>query len=138
MQPWIELGKTLRDGELDPRLQELVMTRASQINGCAFCIHHHVIDARRFGETEDRLHLLGAWRESTLYTDREKAALGWTEALTLISLTHAPDETYAALSRHFTQAEQVKLTLLIGLVNAWNRIKIGFRAVHPAEAKAAA
>lgn len=138
MQPWIALGKTIHDGGLEPRLQELVMTRASQINGCAFCIHHHVIDARRHGETEDRLHLLSAWRESTLYSARERAALGWTEALTLIAVTHAPDEAYAALSRHFTEAEQVKLTLLIGLVNVWNRIKIGFRSVHPAEAEAAA
>jgi AhpD family alkylhydroperoxidase len=117
-------------------LKELVMMRASQINGCAFCIHHHTIDARKHGETEQRLYLLSAWRESTLYSDRERAALGWTEALTLVSQTHAPDEVYEALRRHFSAEEQVKLTLLIAQVNAWNRIKIGFRAVHPAEAKA--
>jgi AhpD family alkylhydroperoxidase len=134
MQPWIELGKTVQTNGLEPLLRELVMTRASQINGCAFCIHHHVTDARKYGETEDRLHLLSAWRESALYSDRERAALGWTEALTLVFETHAPDDAYEALRQHFTDDEQVKLTLLIAQVNAWNRIKIGFRAVHPAEA----
>jgi len=126
-----------KQSRLEPTLIELIKVRASQINGCAFCIHHHVTDARRYGETEDRLHLLSAWRESALYSDRERAALGWTEALTLVSETHAPDDAYEVLRRHFTEEEQVKLTLLIGLVNAWNRINIGFRAVHPAEEKAA-
>jgi AhpD family alkylhydroperoxidase len=122
MQPWIDLGKTIQTNGLEPLLRELVMTRASQINGCAFCIHHHVADARKYGETEDRLHLLSAWRESALYSDRERAALGWTEAL----------------RQHFTEDEQVKLTLLIAQVNAWNRIKIGFRAVPPVEENKAA
>src|SRR5258708_2378741 len=138
MQPWIALGKTIQTNGLEPLLRELVMTRASQINGCAFCIHHHTIDARKYGETEERLHLLSAWRESGLYSDRERAALGWTEALTLVSETHAPDDAYEALRRHFTEDEQVKLTLLIVQVNAWNRIKIGFRAVHPVEEQKAA
>ena len=135
MQPWIELGKTIQTNGLEPLLRELVMTRTSLINGCAFCIHHHITDARKYGETEDRLHLLNAWRESALYSDRERAALGWTEALTLVAETHAPDDAYEALRRHFTEDEQVKLTLLIAQVNAWNRIKIGFRAVHPADEK---
>ena len=138
MRPWIELGKTIQTNGLEPLLRELVMMRASQINGCAFCIHHHLTDARRYGETEDRLHLLNAWRESALYSDRERAALGWTEALTLVAQTHAPDDAYAALCRHFTDQEKVQLTLLIAQVNAWNRIKIGFRAAHPAEEKMAA
>ena len=138
MQPWIDLGKTIQNDGLEPLLKKLVMTRASQINGCAFCIHHHVTDARKYGETEERLYLLSAWRESMLYSDRERAALGWTEALTLVSETRAPDDAYEALRGHFTEEEQVKLTLLIGLVNAWNRINIGFRSVHPAEAKNAA
>ena len=120
---------------LEKSLLGLVFLRASQINGCAFCIHHHITDARKYGETEDRLHLLNAWRESALYSDRERAALGWTEALTLVAETHAPDDAYEALRRHFTEDEQVKLTLLIAQVNAWNRIKIGFRAVHPADEK---
>ncbi len=135
MQPWIELGKTIGGSGLEPLLRELVMTRASQMNGCTYCMHHHIADARKFGETEDRLHLLSAWRESRLYSERERAALGWTEALTLVSETHAPDDAYEAVRRNFTEEEQVKLTLLIGQVNAWNRIRIGFRSVHPAEEK---
>lgn len=138
MQPWIAIGKTIHDDGLEPLLKELVMTRAAQINGCTFCIHHHVEDARKHGETEDRLHLLNAWRESNLYAPRERAALEWTEALTLVSETHAPDEAFEAMQAHFDEAEQVKLTLLISLTNAWNRINIGFRRLHPAEAKRAA
>jgi AhpD family alkylhydroperoxidase len=133
MKPWIELGKTIATNGLEPLLRELVLLRTSQINGCAFCIHHHVTDARKAGESEDRLHLLNAWRESALYSDRERAALAWTEALTLVRETHAPDDVYEELCRHFSKEEQVALTLLIAQVNAWNRIKIGFRAVHPAD-----
>ena len=138
MQPWIDLGKTIQDDGLEPLPKEVVMMRTSQINGCAFCIHYHTSDARRQGETAERLYLLSAWRESTLYSERERPALGWTEALTLVSETRAPDDAYEALRRHFSEEEQVKLTSLIGLVNAWNRINIGFRAVHPAEEKKAA
>lgn len=138
MQPWIELGKTIQTNGLEPLLRELVMTRAAQINGCTFCLHHHIADARKHGETEDRLHLLSAWRESTLYSNRERAALAWTEALTLVSETHAPDDVYEALNEHFTADEQVNLTLLIAQTNAWNRINIGFRRFHPAERKTAA
>jgi AhpD family alkylhydroperoxidase len=123
---------------LEVSLYHLVKTRASQINGCAFCIHMHTRDARAHGETEERLYLLDAWRESPLYTDRERAALAWTEALTLISQTHAPDADYEEMRRHFSEAEAVNLTLLIGAINAWNRLAIGFRAVHPVKAKAAA
>ncbi len=133
MQPWVELGKTIQTDGLEPLLRELVMTRAAQINGCTFCIHHHIADARKHGETEDRLHLLSAWRESNLYSGRERAALAWTEALTLISETHAPDDAYAAVRDNFTEVEQVRLTLLIAQTNAWNRINIGFRRVHPSE-----
>src|SRR5262245_11106939 len=135
MQPWIELGKTIQTIGLEPLLRELVLTRASQINGCVFCLHHHITDARKGGETDDRLHLLSAWRESSLYSERERAALGWTEALTLVAETHAPDDAYEELCRHFSEDEQVRLTLLSAQVNAWNRIKIGFRAVHPADKK---
>jgi alkylhydroperoxidase family enzyme len=98
----------------------------------------HTRDARANGETEERLYLLDAWRESPLYSDRERAALGWTEALTLVSQTHAPDSDYEALKAQFTDEEQVKLTLLIAAINAWNRIAIGFRAVHPVKANRAA
>jgi AhpD family alkylhydroperoxidase len=122
---------------LDHALIELVKTRASQINACAFCIHMHTRDARAHGETEERLYLLDAWRESPLYTEKERAALAWTEALTLISETHAPDADYEELRRHFDETEAVNLTALIGMINTWNRIAIGFRFQHPVKAKAA-
>jgi AhpD family alkylhydroperoxidase len=138
MQPWIELGKTIQTNGLEPLLKELVMTRSAQINGCTFCIHHHIADARKAGETEDRLHLLSAWRESTLYSDRERAALAWTEALTLVARTNAPDETYEVVHQQFSDDELVHLTLLIAQTNAWNRINIGFRRAAPAEKKKAA
>jgi len=123
---------------LEQSLIELVKTRASQINGCAFCINMHTQDARKHGETEQRLYLLNAWRESPVYTDRERAALAWTDAVTLISETHAPDEVYQALQAQFTPEEQVALTLLIVTINGWNRVQIGFRAVHPVTKREAA
>jgi AhpD family alkylhydroperoxidase len=113
-------------------LIHLVKTRASQINGCAFCIHMHTRDARALGESEERLYLLDAWRESPLYSDRERAALAWTEAVTLVSETHVPDDVYAELRRHFSEEEVVKLTVLVATINAWNRISISFRSLHPA------
>ena len=132
------LGKYLAGCGLEPSLLELVKLRASQLNGCAFCLDMHSKDARAAGETEQRLYLLSAWRESPLYTERERAALAWTEALTLISETHAPDDVYEAMRAQFSEAEAVNLTVLIGAINAWNRVAIGFRAIHPVKAKAAA
>ncbi|UFX46696.1 carboxymuconolactone decarboxylase family protein [Bradyrhizobium sp. 41S5] len=123
---------------LEQSLIELVKTRASQINGCAYCINMHTEDARKHGETEQRLYLLNAWRESPLYSERERAALAWTEALTLVAETHAPDADYEAVRAQFTDGELVNLTTLIGAINAWNRIAIAFRAVHPVKAKVAA
>jgi AhpD family alkylhydroperoxidase len=122
---------------LEQSLIELVKTRASQINGCAYCINMHAADARKQGETEQRLYLLNAWRESPLYTDRERAALAWTEALTLIAETHAPDDVYEAMRAQFSESEAVNLTVLIGAINAWNRVAISFRAIHPVQAKVA-
>jgi AhpD family alkylhydroperoxidase len=116
---------------LERSLIELVKTRASQINGCAFCLHMHTRDARAQGETEERLYLLDAWRESPLYSDRERAALGWTEAVTLVSQTHVPDAVFEEARRHFDEAELAKLTLLIATINAWNRLAISFRSLHP-------
>ena len=116
---------------LEQSLYHLVKTRASQINGCAYCIHMHTRDARAHGETEERLYLLDAWRESPLYSERERAALAWTEALTLIAETHAPDDVYDEVRRHFSEQETVNLTLLIGMINLWNRLAIGMRSVHP-------
>src|SRR5581483_7662882 len=102
---------------LDPMLIELVKIRASQVNGCAYCIHMHTKDARAKGETEERIYLLDAWRESPLYSDKERAALAWTEALTLIRETHAPDDVYEALRKQFSESEIGNLTVLIGLIN---------------------
>ncbi|MEZ5830732.1 MAG: carboxymuconolactone decarboxylase family protein [Dongiaceae bacterium] len=123
---------------LETSLYHLVKTRASQINGCAFCIHMHTRDARAHGETEERLYLLDAWRESPLYSERERAALAWTEALTLIAETHAPDDVFDAVKKHFSDDEIVKLTILIGAINAWNRLAISMRSVHPVKSSAAA
>jgi AhpD family alkylhydroperoxidase len=121
----------LANSGLERSLYHLVKTRASQINGCAFCIHMHTRDARAHGETEERLYLLDAWRESPLYSDRERAALAWTEALTRISETHAPDDVYEEVRRHFSEQETVNLTMLIGMINLWNRFAISMRNVHP-------
>jgi len=110
---------------------ELVKIRASQLNGCAFCLHMHTEAARKEGETETRLYLLDAWRESPLYSERERAALAWTEALTRLSEGPVRDDVYAALKAHFSDEEQVALTLLIVAINGWNRIQVGFRAIHP-------
>ncbi|KVM54593.1 alkylhydroperoxidase [Burkholderia ubonensis] len=123
---------------LEPTLIELVKVRASQINACANCINMHTAEARANGETEQRLYLLSAWREAPCYTDRERAALGWTDALTRLSEGHTREQAYAALNDHFTQEEQVKLTLMINVINGWNRLAVGFGLwVDPAAAKAA-
>ena len=114
---------------LEPALMELVKIRASQINGCAYCLDMHTKDARANGESEQRIYLLSAWRETPFFTDRERAALAWTEALTLISETHAPDDIYEEVRQRFTEKELVALTMAIVAINGWNRIQIGFRAV---------
>lgn len=116
---------------LERGLVELVKIRASQLNGCAYCIHMHTTDARKHGESEMRLYLLSAWRESPLFSERERAALAWTETLTLIAQTQVPDDAYALLNEHFSAQEQVELSLAITTINAWNRFAVGFRAVHP-------
>lgn len=133
MEPLLALAESLKASGLEHSLVELVKIRASQINGCAYCLYMHTRQARVAGESEERLYLLDAWRESPLYSDRERAALAWTEALTLVSQTHAPDEVYRELDAHFSDEEKVKLTMQIVTINAWNRIAIGFRSVHPAQ-----
>lgn len=119
-------------------LGELVRLRASQINGCAFCIHTHSVDARSHGETDARMIMLDGWRESPLYTDRERAALAWTESLTRIAKTHASDADYELLKSQFSDAEIAALTLIIAQINAWNRLQIAARAIPPIQAAAAA
>jgi AhpD family alkylhydroperoxidase len=138
MQSWLDFGKTILQSGLEDSLMELVKIRASQINGCAVCLQMHTGAARKDGETEARLYLLDAWRDSPLYNEGERAALGWTEALTLLHSTHAPDNVYEALRAQFTEEEQVKLTLLIIAINGWNRLQVGFRGVHPVEERQAA
>jgi AhpD family alkylhydroperoxidase len=125
-------------GNLDRKLLELVRTRASQINGCAFCLHMHREEALKLGETDNRLLLLNAWRESGLYTPRERAALAWTEALTLITEGHAPDDVYEEVRAEFTDDELIALSIAIGAINVWNRLSIGFRNEHPKDRSRAA
>ena len=118
----------VNDSSIEKPLLELVKLRASQINGCAYCIDMHWKDARAAGESEQRLYSLDAWREAPFYTDRERAALAWTEALTLISQTHAPDDVYAQVRAQFSEAETADLSLAIATINAWNRMSISMRA----------
>jgi AhpD family alkylhydroperoxidase len=129
MQAMLELEGKVSGSGLEKSLMGLVKVRASQINGCAFCIHMHSKDARDHGETEERLYLLNAWREAPCFSERERAALAWTDALTLLSETHAPDADYETMKAQFNEEEQVKLTLLIATINSWNRIVVGFRTV---------
>lgn len=127
----VALEAALNSSGLDHNLLELIKLRASQINGCAFCIHLHTTDLRKHGESEMRLYMLTAWRESSLYNARERAALGWTEALTRLAETGAPDADYERLKAEFTDVEQVNLTIAIGAINVWNRLQVGFRVAHP-------
>jgi AhpD family alkylhydroperoxidase len=131
MQGLSQLGAHIRS-VLDPELRELVNLRASQINGCAYCIALHINAAHRLGMCEDRLHLLPAWRETNHYSDRERAALALTEAVTRISDGPIPDDLYDAARQHFSEEETVALVMLIGLINTYNRIAITFRATPPA------
>ncbi len=125
MKAWMGVSTDV-DASLEPSLIELVKIRSSQINGCANCINMHTIEARARGESEQRIYLLSAWREAPCYSDRERAALGWTEALTRLSEGHSSESGYAALKAEFTEEEQVKLTLMINVINGWNRLAVGF------------
>ena len=135
MKSWMAFSNAA-NGSLEPALVELVKIRSSQINGCANCINMHSTDARAQGESEQRLYLLSAWREAPCYTDRERAALAWTEALTRLSEGHS--QAQADLAAHFNPEEQVKLTLIINVINGWNRIAVGFDLWNETPAKAAA
>jgi AhpD family alkylhydroperoxidase len=133
----LDLEKYIASSGLDHRLIHLLKMRASQINGCAFCIDMHAKDARALGETEQRLYELDAWRETPFYTDRERAALAWTEAVTNVAQTHVPDEVYEEVRKQFSEKEIVDLTVVAAVINMWNRIAISTRAV-PGHYKAAA
>lgn len=122
---------------LEPSLIELVKMRASQINGCAYCLDMHSKDARAEGETEQRLYALNAWRETPFFSDRERAALAWAEAVTLVAEGHVPDEVYAEARQQFSEEELVNLTMTLVTINSWNRLAIAFRAVPGAYQPAA-
>jgi AhpD family alkylhydroperoxidase len=128
LQAMLGLQNTVNSSGLERPLLELVKMRASQINGCAYCLDMHSKDARAAGETEQRLYLLDAWREVGLYSERERAALEWTEALTLIGEGHVPDAVYASAREHFSEEELVNLALAVVAINGWNRLSIAFRA----------
>ncbi|MHB1274019.1 MAG: carboxymuconolactone decarboxylase family protein [Rhodanobacter sp.] len=123
----LDLEAGVRRSGLEHGLLELVKTRASQINGCAYCLDMHSKDARAAGETEQRLYLLSAWRETAFYSPRERAALAWTEAVTQVSTNELPDTLFAELQAHFNEKEIVELTLAIIAINGWNRLAIAFR-----------
>jgi AhpD family alkylhydroperoxidase len=138
MQKWMQASVAVASS-LEPSLIALVEIRASQINGCANCLNMHTAAAREKGETEQRIYLLSAWREAPCYTERERAALAWTEALTRLCEGPELADAREGLWNNFNKAEQVKLTLMINVINGWNRIAVGFGMfVDPAEAKAAA
>jgi len=122
------LEQYLHQSSLDEKLKLLIVLRASQVNGCAYCIDMHWKDLRALGETEQRLYGLDAWRESPYYSDRERAALEWTEAVTLITKGHVPDEVYERVRQHFSEQELADLTLAVATINAWNRLAISARA----------
>jgi AhpD family alkylhydroperoxidase len=122
---------------LESSLQELIKLRVSQINGCAFCIDMHFREAKAKGEKEERLYLLDAWREAPVYTPRERAAMGWAEAVTLVSQTHVPDDVFAEARKYFSETELVNVTLAVVAINGWNRFSIGFR-VPPSLGKSVA
>ncbi|MCK9510444.1 MAG: carboxymuconolactone decarboxylase family protein [Pigmentiphaga sp.] len=132
-QPLMALEAALKASPLEGTLLHLIKLRASQINGCAFCIQMHTAEAIRDGEAPLRLHMLPAWRESSLYSDRERAALAWTDTLTRVAETGAPDADWALVEAAFTVEERVWLSLAVGAINVWNRIQVGFRAPHPTD-----
>jgi AhpD family alkylhydroperoxidase len=127
----LALERYVHDSGLPPRLIHLIKLRASQINGCAFCVDMHVKQARKDGHGEQWIALVSAWHESPVYTAEERAVLGWTEALTNLAQTRAPDADFAPLREHFTDEQIAKLTVAIGTINLWNRVAVGLRAQHP-------
>jgi AhpD family alkylhydroperoxidase len=133
VKPLIDFGSFSQEG-IDPTLAELIKIRASQINGCGQCLFFHMDGARKNSESDERIIMLAAWHESPLFNERERAALAWTEALTMVHQAGAPDDVYETLKAHFSEEEQIKITLLIGAINAFNRLNVGFRIRHPASA----
>ncbi len=122
----VGLERFIAESSIEHGLVELVKLRSSQINGCGFCVDMHATDARKAGETERRLHALAVWRETPFFTPRERAALGWTEALTRLAQAPATEADYAALAGQFSEQEMVDLTMVINTINGWNRLAVGF------------
>lgn len=127
----LKLNEAVQASGLDPKLLHLVKLRASQINGCSYCVELHSREARADGETEQRLYLVSAWKESPLFTPAERAALAWTEALTLIASEEASDALYAEVLEHFGPADLTRLSVAISMINTWNRLAISSRMIHP-------
>ncbi|MDQ0250473.1 AhpD family alkylhydroperoxidase [Sphingomonas kyeonggiensis] len=132
MKVWLEMSLKIAP-KIEHSLLELVKIRASQINGCANCLNMHTADARKAGETEQRLYLLSAWHEAPCFTPRERAALAWTDALTLVSTARAPQAVYEEFAFEFSPEEQVQLTLMINVINGWNRLAVGFELFYEAK-----
>jgi len=132
------LEESFQKSGLERRLIHLIKLRASIINGCAFCVDMHVKESRHDGLPEQWINLMSVWRESTVYDARERAVLGWVDAVTNLAQTGAPDDAYETLKAHFTEDEMVKITVGIGAINIWNRLAVGFRSQHPVDATAKA
>ncbi|MCY1419529.1 Carboxymuconolactone decarboxylase family protein [compost metagenome] len=131
MKAMIMLEAQTSQLSIEKPLLDLIKMRASQLNGCAFCLDMHAVEARREGESERRLYNLAAWHDSDFFTPRERAALAWTEAVTLLADSHVPDQVYAQLAAHFNESEQVDLTMAIATINCWNRLAVSFRQRPP-------
>lgn len=131
LKAWMGLSNQIAATDLEKPLLELVKIRASQINGCANCLNMHTYEARQAGETEQRIAVLAAWHEAPCYTDRERAALAWTEHMTLVADRRAPQDVYERLTAQFSQEEQVNLTMAIIVINGWNRLAVGFDLFAP-------
>lgn len=133
MKAVFRLNQAVQASGLDPKLLHLIKLRASQINGCSYCVEMHSREARADGETEQRLYLVSAWKESPLFTPAERAALAWTEALTLIATEDASDVLYAEVLEHFGPADLTRLSVAISMINTWNRLAISSRMIHPVD-----
>lgn len=137
LKPVVALNEAVEQSGLETGLLHLIKLRASQINGCSFCVDMHSREARRDGESEQRINLVAAWRESPLFTDRERAAFEWTEAVTKLANGPVEDALFAHAREHFSEEELVKLTVAVSMINVWNRLCVPFRSIHPVEAVAA-
>ncbi len=131
LKAWMSFSNQIATSGLEKPLLELVKIRASQINGCANCLNMHTYEARQAGETEQRIAVLAAWHEAPCYTDRERAALAWTEHMTLVANKRAPQDLYDSLTAQFSKEEQVNLTMAIIVINGWNRLAVGFDLFAP-------